>query len=234
MAKICLGPWHFLVLHLIFTFFVWLIFRFGLQFRLLHVVVNRTPMPQHFWLSIFGSDSTFSAFCCCCCCFFCHRPLCRSLVSWLSVRCCSRHRRRCRSSVSVIVAISRWLSQCSHSFSLSLACLIALLHFTHCALFSSALLGRFSAESFFLLIYQPLAVLPVTCRLPSWPPLPTRLSRLAVVLISNRLCSYFIYLLSVLGRFSYYTKVQLGNMRNRKFKRPLIDMGKPFINIRRS
>lgn len=32
MAKMLLGPWHFLVLHLIFTFFVWLIFRLGLQF----------------------------------------------------------------------------------------------------------------------------------------------------------------------------------------------------------
>lgn len=143
--------------------------RSSVQFRLLHVVVNRTPMPQHFWLSTFGSYSTFSAFCCCC--FFCHRPLCRSLVSWLSVRCCRR--RRCRSSVSVIVAISRWLSQCSHSFSLPVSCVILL----SCISPTARSLARPCSDAslpnlFFLLIYQPLAVLPVTWRLLSWHPLP--------------------------------------------------------------
>lgn len=99
--------------------------------------------------------------------FFCHRPLCRSLVSWLSVRCC-RRRRRCRSSVSVIVAMSWWLSQCSHSVSLSRVLLLSFISPTARSLARPC--SDASLLKLFLLIYQPLAVLPVTCRLPSCPP----------------------------------------------------------------
>lgn len=155
--------------------------------------------------------------------FFCHRPLCRSLVSWLSVRCC-RRRRRCRSSVSVIVAISWWLSQCSHSVSR-----VLLLSFISPT--ARSLARPCSDASLLKLFFADLsAISSVTGYLsPALvPPLATGLSRLAVVLISNRLCSYFIYLLSVLGQFSYYTKVQLEIWGTAEFKRPLFDMGKPF------
>lgn len=148
MAKMLLGPWHFLVLHLIFTFFVWLIFRFGLQFSSdfsTSSLIERqcrstfgsrlsaaTPRSQRFAVAVFFATVRFAA---------------RSLADWAYVAVVV---------VAVVVAPVFLLSlryrddsPNAPTLSLSPARDIALLHFTHCSLFSSALLGRFSAESFF-------------------------------------------------------------------------------------
>lgn len=157
------------------------------------------------WLSTFG-NSTFSTRFACLGFFFRHRPLCRSLVSWLSVRCHRRcRRRRCRSSISVIVAISR-LSLCSHSLAILVLVASGTLFSFHpllALLFGLQWRCLDASQPQLLLIYQPLAMLPV----------PYRRSRLSPAQLSfggrtdkQSSRSYFIYL-SVSGGF--LTKVQL-------------------------